>query len=71
MFLFWLVILLLVIVLIAGTIKRLWSEHARAAPRGDRNRALEVLEERYARGEISRGEYRRKRRDLTRPRVPR
>ena len=33
---------------------------------GDRKRALEVLEERYARGEIDREEYLQKREDLER-----
>ena len=68
MLLFWLVPLLLVIALGAAAIKYLFSGGARsgAAARDERSRALEVLEERYARGEINREEYLQKRDDLKR-----
>ena len=68
MMLFWLVPLFVVIVLAAAAIKYLFAGGARTgtALRDDRNRALEVLEERYARGEINREEYLQKRDDLKR-----
>lgn len=68
MMLFWLVPLLVVIVLAAAAIKYLFAGGTRfnTAARDDRNRALEVLEERYARGEIDREEYLQKRDDLKR-----
>lgn len=68
MMLFWLIPLLVVIVLAAAAIKYFFSGGARTgtAPREVRNPALEVLEERYARGEINREEYLQKRDDLTR-----
>ncbi len=68
MMLFWLIPLLVVIVLAATAVKYLSSRGARsdAGLHEDRNRALEVLEERYARGEINREEYLQKRDDLKR-----
>lgn len=68
MFVFWLIPLLVVIALVAVAIKYLSSRGARsdAGLREDSNRALEVLEERYARGEINREEYLQKRDDLRR-----
>ena len=68
MLLFWLVPLLVVIVLAAAAIKYLFGGGARSnAPAlDDQNRALEILEERYARGEINREEYLQKRDDLKR-----
>lgn len=68
MMLFWLIPLLVVIVLAAAAIKYLFSGGARTgtASREVRNQALEVLEERYARGEINREEYLQKRDDLAR-----
>ncbi len=68
MMLFWLVPLFVVIVLAAAAVKYLFSRGARsdAGLHEDRNRALEVLEERYARGEINREEYLQKRDDLKR-----
>lgn len=68
MTLFWLIPLLVVIVLAAAAIKYLFSGGTRSTSgsREDRNRALEVLEERYARGEINREEYLQKRDDLKR-----
>jgi putative membrane protein len=68
MMLFWLVPLFVVIVLAAAAVKYLSSRGARSDTglHEDRNRALEVLEERYARGEINREEYLQKRDDLKR-----
>lgn len=68
MLLFWLVPLLVVIVLAAVAIKYLFSGGARSntVVRDSQNRALEVLEERYAKGEINREEYLQKRDDLKR-----
>ena len=60
----WLVIL---IAIIAGIV---WLVRSLAAPGGHylpppRSSGLDVLEERYARGEISRDEYLQKKRDIT------
>ncbi len=68
MFVFWLIPLVVVIALVAVAVKHLFSGGTRAntGPREDRSRALEVLEERYARGEINREEYIEKRDDLKR-----
>lgn len=68
MLLFWVVPLLVVIVLAAVAVRYLFAGGARigGAPGEDRNRALEVLEERYARGDINREEYLQKRDDLKR-----
>ena len=68
MLLFWLVPLLIVIALAAVAVKYLSSRGARSDARlhEDRNRGLEVLEERYARSEIDREEYLQKRDDLKR-----
>ena len=65
---FWLVPLLVVIVLVAVAIKYLFAGGARSntVSRDDGSRALEVLQERYARGEINREEYLQKRDDLKR-----
>lgn len=65
MMLFWLIPLVVVIVLAAAAVKYLSGGGRNGtALREDRNRALEVLEERYARGEINREEYLQKRDDL-------
>lgn len=62
MLLFWLIPILLVLV----AIKYLFSGSSRfnRESRDDRAKALEVLEERYARGEINREEFLQKRNDL-------
>ena len=41
-----------------------WSQPGSPAGRGSSNNALEILRERYARGEISREEYERMRQEL-------
>lgn len=55
---------LLVIVGIAALAK--WLLAASGKRDGDARRALDILDARYARGEIEREEYERKRRDLER-----
>lgn len=64
MFLFWLIPILLVSV----AIKYLFSSRSPVAEesREAKNKALEMLEERYARGEINREEFLQKRDDLRR-----
>lgn len=66
MLLFWLIPLLIVIVLAGAAIKYFFAGATRSSgvAREERNRALDVLEERYARGEINRDEYLQKRDDL-------
>ncbi len=68
MLVFWLIPLLVVIALVAAAVKYLFSRGARSGTglHEDRSRALELLEERYARGEINREEYLQKRDDLKR-----
>jgi putative membrane protein len=57
--LWWILIILGITVLAKWLFAGLPSEG-----RGSRRRALEILEERYARGEIDRNEFESKRRDL-------
>jgi putative membrane protein len=58
----WLVILAL---MVAGVVWFLRSQPLAGPSSLGRSRALEALEERYARGEINREEYLQKKRDLT------
>lgn len=59
----WLVLLLLGIAAVAWALRN--ALHVGSAPRPDRRSAgLDILEERYARGEIERDEYLLKKRDL-------
>lgn len=62
---FWLLFLVLIVVGIVALLRGGWGGHG---PRGGhphrRSPGLEVLEERYARGEIQREEYLQKKRDL-------
>lgn len=60
MLLWWVLIILGIVVLV----KWLFSGRARSA-QGIENRALEVLKERYARGEIGKDEFDQKKRDLS------
>ena len=58
---------ILIIVAIALLVPWLRGQGARSRPSGpdrDPNRALAILEERYARGEIDHDEFERRRRDL-------
>ncbi len=62
---FWLVIL---IAIVAGVFWLVRPDFYRRASRADSTRqpsALDILEERYARGEINRDEYLEKKRDLS------
>ena len=56
---------LLLLILILGAITRLgpWGHHHTQGAR--RSSGLDILEERYAKGEIQREEYLQKKRDLT------
>ena len=60
MLLWWILIILGIVVLV----KWLFSGTAGSA-QGKENRALEILKERYARGEIDKDEFEQKRRDLS------
>jgi putative membrane protein len=62
--LFWVVVLILIVALIVWLVRP--SSHASVAYRTEQRRSpgLDVLEERYARGEINRDEYLQKRRDI-------
>ncbi len=57
----WLVVLALIV---AGVVWLFRAMPGRSADLGRRSSALDVLEERYVRGEIKRDEYLEKRRDL-------
>ena len=62
MILFWIVVIVGVVVLVK------WVLDQSSADKGSRDKsALEILRERYARGEINREEYEQKRRDLEPP----
>jgi putative membrane protein len=65
MWMMWLWPILLVVLLVGGVIvaRLLWTRVASDphAPRGNRRSALDVLEERYARGEIDRDEFEQRR----------
>ncbi len=60
-FIFWLVILGIII---AGVVWFVRSEPLTGNQRSRRSTGLELLEERYARGEIDREEYLQKKRDI-------
>lgn len=61
MLLFWGLVIVLVVALARG----LGSRSGDNGPRLREKTALDILSERYARGEIDKGEYEEKRRDLT------
>jgi putative membrane protein len=69
MWMMWLWPILLVALLVVGVIvvRRLWmsSRPERRSSRASGRPALDVLEERYARGEIDRDEFERRRRALS------
>lgn len=58
--LFW----LLIIGLVIWGIKALSENRSHSEPRSSSDRALEILKERYARGEIDKEEFEAKKRDL-------
>jgi len=62
MMIFWVLVLVGLVLLIKWLIQTTNRVKSEA---GNSNRALEILKERYARGEIDRAEYEDKRRDLT------
>jgi len=61
---FFLLFVILLTIALAVLIRFLWSAGNRRPPGGTGQPGLEVLEERYARGEIQRDEYLQKKRDL-------
>lgn len=60
MWIFWIVLIVVLVV----AVRALAGNGVRGREPGGRSRALELLEERYARGEIDKDELERKRRDL-------
>jgi putative membrane protein len=61
----WLVILIAVIAAVIWALRSLSSTGIQAPASGRHSPSLDVLEERYARGEINRDEYLQKKRDIT------
>lgn len=59
MLIFWVLLIVGAVLLV-----RWLLAHANGPDRGQRRTALDILQERYARGEIGREEYEQKRRDL-------
>jgi putative membrane protein len=64
MMLVWLLFLALIVVGVVFLV-RSFSDGGRTAPRPDDNRALDILDERFARGEVDQKEYEERRRILT------
>lgn len=62
---FWFLILALLIAAAVWFVRRSDRSVAELPPSGRHSSALDLLEERYARGEIDRDEYLQKKRDLT------
>jgi putative membrane protein len=56
---------IVVIVVLALLLRGLWPDRGRGQDDGGEKSALDILRERYARGEIDRAEFERKRRDLS------
>ena len=63
MIIFWIVLIGALILLISGAINGIRGSQEKNE--GDSPKPLEILKQRYARGEIDRAEYENKRRDLT------
>ncbi len=61
MSLFWILLVVAIIALVRG----MWASGASSAERRQEKSALDILKERYARGEIEREEFEQKRRDLS------
>lgn len=59
----WIVVLIAIVALVVWLVRSLVGHGANHLPR-PRSSGLEVLEERYARGEINRDEYLQKRKDI-------
>lgn len=66
MLIFWVFFIIGIVLLVAWVVRQL----AAGAGGGGRSRALEILQERYARGEITREQYEQMRRDLEVPTQP-
>ena len=64
MMIFWLVVLGLAVAAVVWFIRSTSSHSVLQPQRDGRSRGIEVLDERYARGEINRDEYMQKRNDL-------
>ncbi|MCK9188103.1 SHOCT domain-containing protein [Acidithiobacillus sp.] len=64
MVLFWVLLCLLIFAIAAGVVFLVQAFTDRGIRGGEKNTALDVLHERYARGEIGRDEYLERRRDL-------
>lgn len=62
--LFWLFVLFLIAAAVMGLTRRRGSAFGRPGKEERRSRGLEILEERYARGEINRDEYLQKKQDI-------
>lgn len=62
-----LMMLLFLALIVVGIVfvVRSFSDGGRMAPRSGSNRALDILDERFARGELDRDEYEERRRTLT------
>lgn len=60
--LFWVLIILLIVRLVHGP--RRWREYRDPRDLGPRNSALDILKERYAKGEINKQEFEEKKADL-------
>ncbi len=60
MMIFWLLVLVGIVLLVVWLVRQV----TRHEPRSGASRALEILQERYARGEITREQYEQMRRDL-------
>jgi len=63
MILFWILVIAAVVAVVAGLARQLPGRGGARGGDGD-DRALEILRERYARGEIDHDEFERQRRDL-------
>lgn len=63
----WIFMILLWGVMILGVVALVrWLSRSSSAPPANERTALDILEERYARGEIEKNEFDQKKRDLTR-----
>lgn len=66
MFLFWVLVIVLIIALLRGSRFRRWEYMQRHYHgQADQGKALDILNERYAKGEISKEEYEAKKNDIT------
>lgn len=61
---FWLLILVLAVAVVMAFTRRSWRISDQPPKTGPHSTGIQVLEERYARGEIPRDEYLQKKRDI-------